>query len=95
MNSRDLNEAARILSGVSRSLPIIHGHLANWAMLCKNEAYAGGVEALRSVRANLQKRWGWCNIRRGLNDLGNAYVAVGDVSNAIDTLREAAKFSRW
>ena len=24
-----------------------------------------------------------------LNDLGNAYVAAGDVSNAIDTLREA------
>ena len=28
-------------------------------------------------------------IGRGLNDLGNAYVAAGDVSNAIDTLREA------
>ena len=26
-----------------------------------------------------------------LNDLGNAYVAAGDVSNAIDTLREAVK----
>ena len=24
-----------------------------------------------------------------LNDLGNAYVATGDVTNAIDTLREA------
>ena len=26
-----------------------------------------------------------------LNDLGNAYVAAGDVSNAIDTLREAVE----
>ena len=26
-----------------------------------------------------------------LNDLGNAYAAAGDVSNAIDTLREAVK----
>ena len=26
-----------------------------------------------------------------LNDQGNAYVAAGDVSNAIDTLREAVK----
>ena len=29
-----------------------------------------------------------------LNDLGNAYVAAGDVSNAIDTLREAGEASR-
>ena len=28
---------------------------------------------------------------RVLNDLGNAYVAAGDVSNAIDTLRKAVK----
>ena len=28
---------------------------------------------------------------RALNDLGNAYVAAGDVSNAIDTLREAVE----
>ena len=28
-----------------------------------------------------------------LNDLGNAYVAAGDVSNAIDTLREAVEVS--
>ena len=26
-----------------------------------------------------------------MNDLGNAYVAAGDVSNAIDTLREAVE----
>ena len=26
-----------------------------------------------------------------LNDLGNAYVAAGDVTNAIDTLREAVE----
>ena len=31
---------------------------------------------------------------RGLNDLGNAYVAAGDVSNAIDTLREAVEVKR-
>ena len=32
-----------------------------------------------------------------LNDLGNAYVAAGDVSNAIDTLREAveAEGTQW
>ena len=29
-----------------------------------------------------------------LNDLGNAYVAAGDVSNAIDTLREAVEVQR-
>ena len=29
-----------------------------------------------------------------LNDLGNAYVAAGDVSNAIDTLREAVEVKR-
>ena len=29
-----------------------------------------------------------------LNDLGNAYVAGGDVSNAIDTLREAVEVER-
>ena len=29
-----------------------------------------------------------------LNDLGNAYVAAGDVSNAIDTLREAVEVER-
>ena len=29
-----------------------------------------------------------------LNDLGNAYVAAGDVSNAIDTLREAVEVNR-
>ena len=29
-----------------------------------------------------------------LNDLGNAYVAAGDVSSAIDTLREAVERSR-
>ena len=29
-----------------------------------------------------------------LNDLGNAYVAAGDVSNAIDTLREAVEMKR-
>ena len=28
-----------------------------------------------------------------LNDLGNAYVAAGDVSNAIDTLREAVELT--
>ena len=28
------------------------------------------------------------------NDLGNAYVAAGDVSNAIDTLREAVELNR-
>ena len=31
---------------------------------------------------------------RALNDLGNAYVAAGDVSNAIDTLREAVEVNR-
>ena len=31
---------------------------------------------------------------RVLNDLGNAYVAAGDVSNAIDTLREAVEVKR-
>ena len=31
---------------------------------------------------------------RALNDLGNAYVAAGDVSNAIDTLREAVEVKR-
>ena len=31
---------------------------------------------------------------RVLNDLGNAYVAAGDVSNAIDTLREAVEVNR-
>ena len=31
---------------------------------------------------------------RVLNDLGNAYVAAGDVSNAIDTLREAVEVER-
>ena len=31
-----------------------------------------------------------------LNDLGNAYVAAGDVSNAIDTLREAVEVeAQW
>ena len=29
-----------------------------------------------------------------MNDLGNAYVAAGDVSNAIDTLREAVEVNR-
>ena len=28
-----------------------------------------------------------------LNDLGNAYVTAGDVSNAIDTLREQWKWN--
>ena len=31
---------------------------------------------------------------RVLNDLGNAYVAAGDVSNAIGTLREAVEVNR-
>ena len=31
---------------------------------------------------------------RVLNDLGNAYVAAGDVSNAIDTLREAVELAQ-
>ena len=29
-----------------------------------------------------------------MNDLGNACMATGDVSNAIDTLREAVKVNR-
>ena len=32
--------------------------------------------------------------RDALNDLGNAYVAAGDVSNAIDILREAVEVER-
>ena len=36
----------------------------------------------------------WSCLGRVLNDLGNAYVAAGDVSNAIDTLREAVEVER-
>ena len=32
-NARDLNEAARILEGVSRSFRIIRGHFMNWAIV--------------------------------------------------------------
>ena len=41
------------------------------------------------------KRRKWVDgLGRVLNDLGNAYVAAGDVSKAIDTLREAVELNR-
>ena len=92
-NARDLNEAAGILEGVTKEFadnPWAFHELGNCYVKMKRAR--DSVEALRSAvqiyRDNDDKKIG-----RGLNDLGNAYVAAG-VSNAIDTLREAVVTAR-
>ena len=89
-NLRDLNEAARILEGVSREFPdeawAFH-ELGNCYVKMKRAR--DGVKALRSACRLNRAAGDSSKLGRVLNDLGNAYVAAGDVSNAIDTLREA------
>ena len=91
-NARGLNEAARILEGVSREFPddpwAFH-ELGNCYVKMKRTR--DGVDALRRAVQIYRDAGDNKKIGRGLNDLGNAYVAAGDVSNAIDTLREAVK----
>ena len=94
-NSRDLNEAARILEGVSREFPdnawAFH-ELGNCYVKMKRTRES--VEALRSAVQIYRNNGDVKRLGRPLNDLGNAYVAAGDVSNAIDTLREAVEMER-
>ena len=94
-NSRDLNEAARILEGVSREFPDnpwAFAELGNCYMKMKRTRES--VEALRSACRLNREAGDSSKLGRVLNDLGNAYVAAGDVSNAIDTLREAVEVKR-